>query len=301
MIISRLSGGIGNQMFQYAMGRALSLRRGTALAIDTSSFSVPDRNGVFRQYKLDNFDIAAKIATDAEYRDVGIRFAATTGFLAKAWKIFFKLYETSRPYSRRKMIVEPRFSFVPEILEAPSDCLLIGVWQSAAYFADYRDVIRKELQLKKPLPEKAQRVAESVRGCCSVSIHVRRTDYVLKAATSTKHGTCPPGYYAEAISYMTRRFTDCKFFVFSDDIEWAKETLRIPNSPVFVSSLGMQDFEELSIMSMCKHHIVANSSFSWWGAWLSQNPDKIVIAPKKWFAMESINDEDLVPPEWIRI
>lgn len=301
MIICRLSGGLGNQMFQYAAARALSLRRKTSLAVDISAFDSPDKYGVSRRYVLDNFNIHSTIATDEDYESMGISPISGTDIVSKTQRAVQRIWQARLPYSKKKVIVEPRFTFVAEILEAPSDCLLIGVWQSESYFADCKDVVRQELRLKTPLSPEAQEIAQKIHGSRSISIHVRRGDYVENASTNQKHGTSSPEYYAAAISYMTERFSNLSFFVFSDDIEWVKANLRIPNNPLFVSSRGLEDFEEMSLMSLCDHHIIANSSFSWWGAWLGKNPDKTVIAPKQWFSAESENDTDIVPSEWQRL
>jgi hypothetical protein len=136
----------------------------------------------------------------------------------------------------------------------------------------------------------------------AVSIHVRRGDYVSDAGTNRFHGTCSVDYYHDAVDRISGFAPASHFFVFSDGIDWAKENLRLRQPVTYVDfNDGEKNYEDLRLMSLCKHHIIANSSFSWWGAWLNPNPDKIVIAPKKWFNDPSINTDDLIPNSWLRL
>ena len=134
----------------------------------------------------------------------------------------------------------------------------------------------------------------------AVSVHVRRGDYVNNKNANAFHGVCSPEYYRKAIELIAKRVDSPKYFVFSDDIEWVKEHIEIPNA-VFVSQKDIADHEELVLMSKCKHAIIANSSFSWWGAWLNANPNKLVIAPKQWVSDSRVNTVDAIPAEWVRI
>ena len=178
-----------------------------------------------------------------------------------------------------------------------------GYWQSEKYFKENKDAIRKEFSLKSPLSPKAQEASAKIaRAKCSVSLHVRRGDYVSDAKTNQHHGTCGPGYYAQALEYIASKAgKDIAAFMFSDDIEWVKKNMLLPYSAIYVSSPEIPDYEELILMSQCRHHIIANSSFSWWGAWLDPRADKIIVAPKQWVQVGNSKMKDVVPEGWVRI
>ena len=136
----------------------------------------------------------------------------------------------------------------------------------------------------------------------AVSLHIRRGDYVSNPVTNNYHGTCSLAYYKKAVLLLKEKIENPSFFIFSDDLLWARENLDFINDMTFIDlDKSIPDHEEMHLMSQCKHNIIANSSFSWWGAWLNENSDKIVIAPKKWFSDNTINTEDLIPAKWMRI
>ncbi len=294
MIIVRLMGGIGNQMFQYAAGRRLAFVKNVPLKLRI----VNDRNVTTpRPYNLHIFDIQEKwAATDEIERLKGERVSPGlfAGLLSRLGH---------RPGRARSFVIEKHFQFDPEILDLPGDVYLEGYWQSEKYFRDREDVIRKEFSIKVPMsgPNEvmARRIADEPT---AVSIHVRRGDYVSDSTTNRYHGTCSLDYYRDAVERISELADGAHFFVFSDDIEWVKENLK-PGRPVTYVDFNddKSNYEDLRLMSLCKHHIIANSSFSWWGAWLNLNPDKIVIAPGKWFNDTSIDTADLIPDSWIRL
>lgn len=300
MIITRLSGGLGNQMFQYAMGRALSLRNNTDLCIDTSSYASLLSGEAPRHFTLQHFNIAAPSATPFDYAHLGLPGIRDRCWLARTRRKLFRMRESFIPLQRRRFIVEPHYAFVPDAYAAGPDCLLSGIWQSPYYFDDAKEAIRRDFTLKDPFSPEASRILADVRSQASVSLHVRRGDYVSHAKTNDKHGACSPDYYHRAIEFVRSREPAARFFVFSDDIAWARENLPMPNGTTFVSRPGLPDYEELMLMSSCRHHILANSSFSWWAAWLNENPEKIVIAPEKWFAGNT-DTKDLIPTSWTRL
>jgi hypothetical protein len=175
---------------------------------------------------------------------------------------------------------------------------LSGVWQSEKYFRDYEKNIRKEITLKNAPSPEFERMKRQITQNQSVSIHVRRGDYVTKAKTNSLHGTCSPEYYRLAIKEISNNLTSPTFFIFTDDVTWTKENLQIKQNNIYVSGNKFSNAEELILMSMCQHNIIANSTFSWWAAWLNTNPHKVVIAPKQWFATSTIDTKDLIPPNW---
>lgn len=283
MIIARLQGGVGNQLFQYSLGRHLAFKREMLLKLDTEAL----KNSKSWPYRLDHFAIAASIATATE---IG---ALKDGLGAKIWNALM-----SR--SRRTYIKETSFRFDPLFLEAGSDVYLDGYWQSEKYFKDIEDVIRKDIVLKEPQNAAFREMQEKMRQTDSVSMHIRRGDYLMEKHKKVFE-TCPPEYYDRALRLIAEKISSPALFVFSDDVAWTKENIHLPFPATFVSDIGFADYQELMLMSACKHHIIANSSFSWWGAWLDPNPGKIVVAPEKWFADATKDTSDLLPSAWIRL
>ena len=288
MIIIKLKGGLGNQMFQYACGRHLAQNNGDVLKLDLSWFRPGGvaAGDTVRPYALSAFAITADIATDEEV-------ARIRGPLFVIKAIMKKVIDKSRPVSS--------YVFDPRVLTRKGDVYLEGYFQSERYFKDIEPILRKEFQLKDPLSVIAQKVLQDIGSSNSIALHMRRGDYVSNANASAFHGVCSPDYYHAAIKEIGRRVKEPKYFIFSDDIEWAKTDPEMPGHAVYVSQKGIADHEELFLMSRCKHAIIANSSFSWWGAWLSEDPNKIVIAPKQWVVDPKVNTADAVPVEWIRI
>lgn len=281
MIIIRLNGGIGNQMFQYAMGRSLSVKNNTDLFLDIEEY---DENN-FRRYELDKFRINARIATKREIASI------------KPNKIL-NFIDRFKHFSKRRYLKERQFNFDKEVLEAGDNIYIDGYFQDEKYFKDIEDNIKKEFTLKDEVTEATAEWIKKAEGCDSISLHIRRGDYAQNKKTNQFHGTCGIDYYEKAIKIVSEKIKDSNFFIFSDDIAWAKNNLKLNFPAYFVSDGNISDYEELIIMSRCKHNIIANSSFSWWGAWLNDNPKKIVIAPQKWFATDKFNTENLIPEKW---
>lgn len=285
MIVVKLIGGLGNQMFQYAIGRSLSLIHDVPLKLDISAFEDYDD----RAYSLKYFKINGEIATALE----SARFTKA--------KFLKRSFEKLKPYYRRSIIVECCFDFDANILNAPGDVYLDGYWQSEKYFAEIENIIRKEFAVKTAQEGKNLELAELIASTDSVSLHIRRGDYISDPETKKVHGICNLDYYSSCVEQLTEKLRNPHFFVFSDDPDWARDNLNLSYPMTLVNHNGMdKDYEDLRLMGQCKHHIIANSSFSWWGAWLCENPNKIVIAPERWFNDPNINTNDLIPNTWIR-
>lgn len=266
MIVTKLSGGLGNQIFQYALGRSLSIKNNADLVLDISHYSTDTK----RKYALSVFNIEAQTSS--------VEYSKTLN-----------------------TIKESRFSFDPGILDTKDNTVLDGYWQTEKYFSDIRETILKDIQLKNDLGQESSEILNDINNSNSVSLHVRRGDYVTEAKTNAFHGTCSESYYSEALSKASKS-GEIKIFVFSDDIKWCKENLKFPHPTVYVNEGStIPDYEELILMSKCKHNIIANSSFSWWGAWLNTNTNKIVIAPSKWFNNTKVDTSDVIPETWIKI
>jgi hypothetical protein len=183
-----------------------------------------------------------------------------------------------------------------------SKIILNGYFQKETYFNNYAHEIHKAFVFKKELTGVNVSIKNDILNSNSVSLHVRRGDYVTSEKTGIYHGVCSLEYYTSAIQTLTKLYNDLHFFVFSDDIEWCKTHLNIPGEVFFVSNNnGPNSYLDMELMSLCNHNIIANSSFSWWGAWLNNSKNKVVIAPKKWFADSSINTDNLYPKNWLVI
>jgi len=294
MIIVKLIGGLGNQMFQYAMGRAVAYQRNDILKLDISEFS----HYHLRRYSLHHFQIQESFATRDEVQKLQ-NFSIKIGF----WKIPLSQYlGLFIPYYKKSYFIERTFRYDPNVFKAPKDVIFSGYWQSEKYFKSIEDIIRKDFKLKSEPDECNLNIMELINKTNSVCIHVRRGDYIKNAETFDYYGLCSLEYYSKAIQHIIDNVDEPVFFVFSDDIEWVKKNLNIKKESYYVDHNGSKkDYLDLWLMSHCKHHIIANSSFSWWGAWLNTYPKKIIIAPKKWFNNNKIDTSDLIPNSWIKL
>lgn len=292
MIVTRLVGGLGNQMFQYVVGRSLAHKLGVDLKLEISTFN----KYKLRQYELGIFNIVENIAT---LDDVTATKFKDRSVLIKVLDKF-----SNKPPRPGKFFVQEKepFHFAPEILDLPDNTYLEGSWQCPAYFENIEDIIRQEFTLKDELSEKSLEIEQNIKDSKSFSLHIRRGDYVQNQHTNEIHGLCDMQYYKEAVDYLIERFADLNCFVFSDEPEWVKNNLVLP-CPVVVVDHNAADkaYEDMMLLSCCNHHIIANSTFSWWGAWLGNTDDKIVITPKKWFDDSCYDAKDLIPENWIRL
>lgn len=293
MVIIRLKGGLGNQMFQYAFGRALSMRRNEQLFLDPSIFGNEPRIDTPRHYALGAYNIDAKMADPR----------ITAPFKTRA-SIFMRKV-------KRRLLRLNDYTYHPSLAHSKAS-YLEGFWNNERYFKDIADTIRHEFTLKNKLGAGAEKIAsELIKSKVSkekktVSIHVRRGDYISNPYASEQHNILTMDYYHRAIAHLTSKIPkeNLKVYIFSDDISWVKENLILAGYEteyVSYKTVQIYDYEEIYLMSLCDHNIIANSSFSWWGAWLNRNPEKIVIAPKKWISNPYINTKDVCPPEWTRI
>lgn len=286
MIIIKMCGGLGNQMFQYALARNITILNNIEVKLDLSWFEKFKE----RKYTLPCFKIEKNIASKKEVIRLK-KFQRRDGRLTLIYNLFRK--------KNASHIKEKSSSFKPEILNIKNNTYLEGHFQSEKYFKNIRNIIQKEFTLKNQT-KKFKKIKKQIIENNSTSIHIRRKDYTTEKVQKT---LClqPLAYYLNAIKKIKDSINNPVFFIFSDDIEWAKNNLKINLPIIFVSDKGLQDYEELILMSKCKHNIIVNSSFSWWGTWLNNNPKKIVYAPKKWFNDKSKNIKDLIPESWIKL
>jgi hypothetical protein len=288
MVITRLEGGLGNQLFQYAVGRSVAVRTGRRLFLDCSSY----RNTRNRQYGLCNFEINATVLPES----IATLF---NGFEAKsAWKQWIK-----QRLSRTMVRLNDRgHGFDVRVNELPGHCRLSGAWQSEQYFSSMRTELLKELRPRRQLVRRVGPLCERVAKVNSVAIHVRRGDLVANPYYRNRVGTLTQHYYESAIEQLAAELPDMELFVFSEDVEWCRKHIRSNRRMTIVSQvLTHSPAQDLLVMSHCRHFIIANSTFSWWGAWLATNPDKCVIAPSRFFRTSVPWDEHIVPAGWRRI
>lgn len=291
MIIVKLMGGLGNQMFQYALGRSLSITNSCVLKIDASAY----RTYKTHAYGLDAFSPAADTASEAECD--AIRYKKCGVIELAVRKVLGRQRRRAGDY-----ITEKSFKFDPDILKLTGDKYLEGYWQSEKYFASIRDVLTADFTVRHGMNAANSAFHERIKGTNSVSFHIRRGDYVSDPKTNAYHGVDLKGYYRDAAALIKQKVKDPHFFVFSDEPQWVRENFRGEFEFTVVDcNTGRTGHEDMRLMSACSHNIMANSSFSWWGAWLNRNPGKIVTAPKGWFTDSSIDTSDLIPGSWIRL
>lgn len=287
MVIVQLIGGLGNQLFQYALARRIAHMHNVPLKLDFYGFEAYK----LHKYSLQHFNIREDFASPDEIA----RFKNKSGVLSRLATKF-------KPYYKCSVVHERFFYFDSNMLKVSKNVYLEGYWQSEKYFKDIEDIIRREFTVKYKSDVTNEQVAQNILSVNAVSLHVRRGDYVSNLTINQFHGTCSLEYYNQAIAQIAKKVETPHFFVFSDDPEWVKSNLKIDYSITIVDHNNAdKNYEDIRLMSLCKHHIIANSSFSWWGAWLCRNPNKIVIAPLKWFNDKSINTTDLIPDGWIKI
>ncbi|MFA5131374.1 MAG: alpha-1,2-fucosyltransferase [Patescibacteria group bacterium] len=283
MLIVKLQGGLGNQLFQYAFGRRLAIIRNEELFLDTRGLE--NNRVIKREYGLAPFAIKAELAP----KDLSLKTEYPLGLISKLLVLF-----------AQKVLRIFYIGYEPQLLKSKAK-YFSGFFQSYKYINPIRSELLNEIKLKKELGDKYSDLLREIANTNSVSLHVRRGDFISDPKTAAAHQAYSFDYYTEAIKLISSKLNNPAFFIFSDDINWVKENLKISSSVIFVSAPSTRDFEELILMSKCKHNIIANSSFSFWGAWLNQNPDKIVIAPKKWNNVYESEYKDLLPQAWLKI
>lgn len=284
MLIIQLTGGLGNQMFQYAAAKAQALRVGTELYLDkTHFFTTPTGKKNLRQYELNCF-------------------AVNEQFKQPAFHWIKKFFKVQNVYPGLTTYREPHVHVDHTFFEIKDNTYIEGFFQSEQYFKSAEELIRKEYTFRNPPTGKNAELLKKINTVNAVSIHVRRGDYVNNPETLKMHGICGLDYYQNAIRLIEEQVNAPYFFLFSDEPEWVQQNFNL-NHPFEIIShnKGSNSFEDMRLMAACRHNIIANSSFSWWGAWLNNNPEKTVIAPRVWFANPNWSSKDIIPQNWIKI
>ncbi|MFD0750765.1 alpha-1,2-fucosyltransferase [Mucilaginibacter calamicampi] len=290
MVIVKLISGLGNQLFQYAFGRKMALINNVPLKLDTSFYETQHLRG----YVLDRFKIKAEVATKHDIEEV-LKLNHLVSKLERYFTGTNKYY-----YKERKV-----WSYDASLLSLKKERIYLdGYWQNYKYYNDLDGSILSELTIA----DEAEPFNYSVYSTIlqdegSVSIHIRRGDYAIDEEANKMMGLLPLGYYDSAVAYINANVPNANFYIFSDDLNWAADNLKIDRPVTFVDvANGRKDYVELNMMSKCNHNIIANSTFSWWGAFINKNPGKIVIGPKNWVATPDVNAQiELLLPEWIKI
>lgn len=289
MIITALNGGLGNQLFQYAFGLAVAKRCGADLKFDIQALQASES----RPFALDKFNISHEIATPNDIRRI---LEMDMGFLRC---IAGRASQRALRYYSNRYLEEANISCVnSNSFNISDNVYLKGYWQNENYFRSIAKEVKSSVILKAPLCDNSQKVANQINTANSVGIHIRRGDYVSNPTANAHHGICSLEYYSEAIQLVLNSFPSAKFFVFSDDIPWCIENLNFNSDAIYVNHNGSESsHEDFALLSMCKHHIIANSSFSWWAAWLNDALGK-TIAPKNWYRSSHRKTQDIIPSRW---
>jgi len=292
LIVIKLFGGLGNQMFQYAFGRVLSEFYKAKLFIDVSSFDNQEKLPGFtpRNFEMDIFNVQSKITDDSLIKN----FKKNTPY---------KRIKSRLGFSTGKILTQRNFGFDEVFFHSKPPLYISGYFQSEKYFLNKHHLIKEIFAFPALSEPQLNNYAGIInKSTDSVAIHFRRGDYVSDPITSKFHVTCSLTYYEESIKYFLNKLIDPLFFIFSDDIEWVEKNIaNWPIQKVIIKTPeNTPSWVEMCLMSLCKNNIIANSSYSWWGAWLNSNSDKVVIAPEKWFSDETINTKDIVPNSWLR-
>ncbi len=289
MIVVQLQGGLGNQMFQYAFGRAFAEAHQQMLFLDLSFLNKKAEGYTQRHYALDIFSNPTQIATP---KDIEAFDNAQKKDLLNRVKRrllgseFITHYEQGFQYQT--------FPFDDNIANR-----YIGFFQSEKYFKSYRPIILESFKFPQDGYKKSQEMRDKINSCDAISVHIRRGDYVTNQNANQFHGTCNDDYYYNALRKITNGLDNPQLFIFSDDLDWVKLHLKFDIPCHYIDfNNGDRSHFDMELMSLCNHHIIANSSFSWWGAWLNDKPNKKVIAPRNWFNDASIDTKDLIPEGW---
>jgi Glycosyl transferase family 11 len=290
-ILVRIEAGLGNQLFQYAAGKSLAQRVGAELLLDVSSYET-DR---LRSYQLANLNISARLA--GRFRCRWENQMRRKTFAPVRWPLRLA---GSRLVFRH--VPDLQQGFDGRLAKMDGNIFLTGYWQSERYFADIREVLLKEFTFKDEPDAVNRQMLARIAAAKAVCVHVRRGDFVTTDIGRRRHGVCGMDYYQTAFRWLQGRFSGLEFFIFSDDPQWVAAHFPHDESTTIVAhNAGRNDAEDLRLMMHCRHFIVANSTFSWWAAWLGRAAEKIIIAPQRWYVSDELSEQDLVPESWIRL
>lgn len=290
MIIVRIIGGLGNQLFQYSCGRALAIKYKTDLKLDLSYLKNIKKNKyTYRTFYLDHFKMTYEIAS---YKEIMI-------FTIPRFSRYLKLINQLNRYYERNVVRQKNRGHSDVIDRCKKDTYLIGTWQSEKYFNKIRDIIKADLRINVSIINTINReLINLVKRENSVSIHIRKGDYLTNKSMKNIIANIGLDYYEKSINYIRNKIKKPSFFLFTDDHKWLSKNWKIKDCTIVNLN---NELSEFYTMSLCKHNIIANSTFSWWAAWLNENPNKIVISPKVWVIADEESMTTIIPPNWIKL
>jgi hypothetical protein len=287
MVVVKIFGGLGNQMFQYAVARSISINLQAKLILDTSYY----QPNFEQNYGLSVFNINAEVvnSTPENNNKNSINLS------------HYQHNDRTKDYHHLK---EKSFRFDSSLFNISGNIYLDGYFQSEKYFMTNRHNIYTDFSLREELDSTNRSIVSDMESCNSVSIHVRRGDYLIESIKNIL-SICDVKYYKKAVDIIYRDIKNPVFYVFSDDIDWAKRNLSFIQNTYFINiNFKEESYKDMILMSKCKHNIISNSTFSWWAAWLNDNPNKMIISPIMWFnpkSRNSKNDQDIRPASWIQV
>lgn len=277
MLIVKSYGGLGNQMFQYAFYEFLKKDNLENVFLDINDFKIHHHHHGFELMKV--FDLEIDIASEKQIKNISYN---QNGLIYRFFKKYLKII-----LSKPTEYYEGLHTMLLQSSKINKDCYFIGFWQNEYYVNSIRDRLIEKFDFKKEFNNKNKALLEEIKNYDSVSIHVRRGDYVNNSSLG---GICTVEYYSKAIKLMQENYKNAKFVVFSDDINWVKENLELPSDSIYVDwNTEEESYLDMILMSRCNHNIIANSTFSWWGAWLNQNINKTVVMPLLWYNSQTYN------------
>lgn len=288
MIVSNIIGGLGNQLFQFAIAFSVAKSLNVDFGVDLSEI---------REYKVHNgyeleriFGIKKEISRDELSKIFGFQVLPSVRRVLRKTKFI--------PFFWKNLCLESINN--EKIVEQKKDLYIDGYWQNEKYFIKYKSDIKKIFKFDLSGEKVLKPMVDKMRGSNSVAIHVRRGDYVSNKNATSYHGVCSKEYFTAAIEFIKNKVTDPVFFVFSDDQDWVEKELSPGRDLIIVrGNVGNRSYIDMALMVECKHAIISNSTFSWWGAWLNNNDEKIVISPVNWFSDPA--RESIVPSDWIKL
>lgn len=285
MIVTRLDGGLGNQMFQYAFGSYLANKHATQLVLDLSSYQTGPQHG----YMLDRFQISATSLDHLSSQRIPKRYRTVASNWLPDWLSLNVL----------RRVKERPFGFDVKYIKSSDNSYLVGYWQSEKFFPGIRDELLKQFTPVAELSHASQRVIGCMQSAPSISLHIRRGDYVSNAETAQIYEQLSLEYYQTSLQWFVDQHERVKVFVFSNDLPWCREHLRLSSPTHFVDhTRGHSAHEDLVMMSHAACNVIANSTFSWWAAYLNNRDDRTACAPAPWFRPGTLNDEHLLSPAW---
>ena len=287
MVIVKIFGGLGNQMFQYAVARSISINFQAKLILDTSYY----QSNFEQNYGLSVFNINTEVVNEAPENN-------------NENSINLSHYHHNDREKDYYLLKEKSFRFDSSLFNISGNVYLDGYFQSEKYFITNRHNIYTDFSLREELDGTNRNIISDMESCNSVSIHVRRGDYLTESVKNIL-SICDVKYYKKAVDIIYRDIKNPVFYVFSDDMDWAKRNLSFIQNTYFINiNFKEESYKDMILMSKCKHNIISNSTFSWWAAWLNDNPNKMIISPIMWVnpkSRNSKNDQDIRPASWIQV